>query len=119
MIAFEWILNWFCSDGSALAAQFYRLGASLLAGIFTGHEPWLQPICFGVAWVVIASLGSNIFRLFQEGQARLKTLHQIPCANCRYFTNDRHLKCTVHPTVALSEDAINCADFESQQSWLG
>ena len=113
MIALQWILNWFCTDGAALSTQLYRYGASLLAGLVTGHEPWLQPICFGVAWIVIITLASNLFQLFRDGQQRLHTLHQIPCSQCRYFTDDVHLKCTVHPFIALSEEAIGCADFES------
>ena len=114
MTAFQWILNWFCVDGTALSVQLYRHGASLLAGIWTGHEPWLQPICFGMAWTVVIALGSNLFRLFRDGQQRLDTLHKIPCAHCRYFTDDVHLKCTVNPTIALSEDAIDCSEFQPQ-----
>ncbi|NJR69347.1 MAG: hypothetical protein HC771_12300 [Synechococcales cyanobacterium CRU_2_2] len=36
----------------------------------------------------------------------------MPCSNCRYFTGDYRLKCTVNPYVALSEEAIGCRDFE-------
>ncbi|MEM6501159.1 MAG: hypothetical protein AAF685_04895 [Cyanobacteria bacterium P01_C01_bin.89] len=112
MGAFHWILNWFCLDSSGLSAQFYRFGATLLADLWTGREVWLRPICFVAAWLFIGSLISNLFHLMRDGRQRLETLHQIPCAKCQYFTNDMHLKCTVHPTTALSEDAINCADFE-------
>jgi RNA polymerase subunit RPABC4/transcription elongation factor Spt4 len=40
-------------------------------------------------------------------------MHQIPCANCQFFTRDYHLKCTVHPAQALTEEAIGCGDFET------
>ncbi len=40
-----------------------------------------------------------------------KRLHQIPCAKCQYFTGNHHLKCTVQPCFALTEEAINCLDF--------
>jgi hypothetical protein len=39
-------------------------------------------------------------------------LHQIPCPDCMYFTGDYRLKCPVHPIEALSEEALNCKDFE-------
>ncbi|MEM9245914.1 MAG: hypothetical protein AAGA67_09270 [Cyanobacteria bacterium P01_F01_bin.153] len=110
--AFHCILNWFCFDGAAFPAYFFRFGTTLLADLWTGREVWLRPICFAVAWLFIGSLISNLFHLMRDGKQRLKTLHQIPCAKCQYFTNDMHLKCTVHPMIALSEDAINCADFE-------
>jgi RNA polymerase subunit RPABC4/transcription elongation factor Spt4 len=38
-------------------------------------------------------------------------MHQIPCADCQFFTHNMRLKCPVHPTEALSEQAIGCTDF--------
>jgi hypothetical protein len=49
----------------------------------------------------------------QDGIVRLKRLHQIPCTHCAFFTGDYRLKCTVHPCKALSEEAIDCLDYES------
>jgi hypothetical protein len=49
---------------------------------------------------------------FQESTIRLKLLHSIPCDRCAYYTGCHHLKCTVHPYVALTEEAANCPDFE-------
>ncbi len=46
--------------------------------------------------------------------AHLKSLHQIPCSQCVYFTGDYRLKCTVNPMVAMSETAIGCRDFRIQ-----
>ncbi|WP_206814642.1 hypothetical protein [Chroococcus sp. FPU101] len=40
-----------------------------------------------------------------------KTMHEIPCANCQYFTNDHRLKCTLHPKIANTEQAIDCSDY--------
>ncbi|MGL5061671.1 MAG: hypothetical protein ACRC62_17010 [Microcoleus sp.] len=48
----------------------------------------------------------------REGIQQLRRLHQIPCADCDFFTNDYRLKCTVRPCVACTEDAIGCTDFE-------
>lgn len=56
-------------------------------------------------------LGSIGFVL-REGVHQLQRLHQIPCADCEFFTNDYRLKCTVRPCVACTEDAIGCTDFE-------
>ena len=41
-----------------------------------------------------------------------RQMHQIPCANCQYFTGDYGLKCTVHPSIALSKEAIHCPDYD-------
>jgi len=40
-------------------------------------------------------------------------LHKIPCSDCQYFTDSHLLKCTLHPYIALTEDAIECTDYES------
>jgi RNA polymerase subunit RPABC4/transcription elongation factor Spt4 len=48
-----------------------------------------------------------------------KTMHQIPCARCRYFTNDHRLKCPVHPQIANTEGAINCRDYHLRRSAEG
>ncbi|NEO30004.1 MAG: hypothetical protein F6K36_06045 [Symploca sp. SIO3C6] len=49
---------------------------------------------------------------WRESCVRLKQLHSIPCDRCVYFTGCHYLKCTVHPCKALTEDAVDCLDFE-------
>jgi RNA polymerase subunit RPABC4/transcription elongation factor Spt4 len=39
-------------------------------------------------------------------------MHQIPCHNCQFFTNNYRLKCTVHPSIANTEEAIDCSDYQ-------
>jgi len=56
----------------------------------------------------------SIVTTFKDGIANIRQMHRIPCANCRYSTSDYRLKCSVHPTVAFSEDAIGCRDFEGE-----
>ncbi|MFB2893466.1 hypothetical protein ACE1CI_11185 [Aerosakkonemataceae cyanobacterium BLCC-F50] len=53
----------------------------------------------------------TIWNAIQDAVNTGKRLHQIPCANCQYFTGDYHLKCTLHPKAALTEEAINCLDY--------
>ncbi len=65
-------------------------------------------------WMVMVLFGFTVCWAFQDGLARLRRLHQIPCAGCAFFTGDCRLKCTVHPYRALSEEAIACRDFEPQ-----
>ena len=70
--------------------------------------------CAFCAWAILfLSIGSLFFTLFQ-GKQHLQKLHDIPCSGCDFFTNDYRLKCTVHPTKACSEDAIDCLDFEAK-----
>lgn len=76
-------------------------------------QPVLVPVCFVTAWALVVLLLWNIWTTASDGITTVKRLHQIPCANCQFFTGDYHLKCTVHPTFALTEEAINCSDFYS------
>jgi hypothetical protein len=63
---------------------------------------------FGLLAVFLFSLGWAGHDSIQ----RLKRLHQIPCTRCVYFTGHYDLKCTVCPCTALTEDAIDCRDFQ-------
>jgi len=75
-------------------------------------QPLLVPLCFLLAWGFVILTIWNIWAFVRDSVARAKQMHQIPCTDCRYFTGDYHLKCTVHPSRALSEEAIGCQDFE-------
>ncbi|MBE9075829.1 hypothetical protein IQ241_00690 [Romeria aff. gracilis LEGE 07310] len=65
-----------------------------------------------VIWGVLVGFVLSLLFAIEEGYQRLRRLHQIPCYRCRYYTRSPHLKCPVHPTEALSEDAIHCRDYE-------
>jgi hypothetical protein len=84
----------------------------LLYFLFQLIQPILVPICFITAWSLIVLVSWSTWAAMRDGVKSAKRLHQIPCANCAFFTGDYHLKCTVHPATALSEDAIYCPDYE-------
>jgi RNA polymerase subunit RPABC4/transcription elongation factor Spt4 len=86
---------------------------TLLHSLIWAIRPFAVPICFVMAWGLVLIVFWSIFAAFRDGMARVKTLHEIPCANCRFFTHSYHLKCPVHPSAALSEAAIGCRDFET------
>lgn len=78
-------------------------------------QPILVPLCFITAWTVMGLVVWNIVAAAREGISRARQMHQIPCADCRYFTNSHFLKCPIHPAEASSEAAIGCRDFESNK----
>jgi len=75
-------------------------------------RPLLVPLCFLVAWSIVVLLGWSVWAVTRDTLARSQQMHRIPCANCQFFTRDYHLKCTVRPSTALTEEAINCPDYE-------
>jgi hypothetical protein len=72
----------------------------------------LVPLCFVLAWTLVGLIAWSLMMAARDGVARATEMHKIPCAECRYFTNDHRLKCPLHPKIALTEAAIDCADFE-------
>ncbi|MFM7447411.1 MAG: hypothetical protein ACKO24_02290 [Leptolyngbyaceae cyanobacterium] len=76
-------------------------------------QPLLLPLCFISAWLLVLVVISSTWSLVRDAARCSHQMHQIPCARCRFFTNDYRLKCTVHPAIALSENAIGCPDYLS------
>lgn len=79
--------------------------------IVTGGRAALVPLCCLCAWGLVGLLIWNFMSMLIEGIQTAQKLHQIPCADCQFFTGEHHLKCTVHPYAAFSEQAIDCRDF--------
>ena len=69
--------------------------------------------CIGFWSLIFSFMVYKAILGLRQGVNYLKRLHQIPCSKCVYFTGDYRLKCPVNPIVALSEEAINCRDFQA------
>jgi hypothetical protein len=85
---------------------------SLLWRLTHTIQPFLVPICFVLAWLLVAALAWTTWTAIRDAVASAKKMHEIPCANCQFFTNTHFLKCPVHPKSALSTDAIGCPDYQ-------
>jgi hypothetical protein len=69
-----------------------------------------------LAWTTIVNLTIATLGGLRRGILTLHRLHQIPCSHCRFFVNSPYLKCPIHPTIALSEQAIDCRDYDRPAS---
>lgn len=90
----------------------------LLYFLIHAIQPFLVPICFFCAWSLVILLAWNLWSLMRDSVTISKRLHQIPCSNCQYFTGDYRLKCTVQPSIANSEAAIDCFDYQPKTNPL-
>jgi hypothetical protein len=63
-----------------------------------------------LTWGIIILLFLTIWSAIRGSVDTAKRMHQIPCTKCQFFTDDYRLKCTVHPSIANTEAAINCSD---------
>ncbi len=75
-------------------------------------QPLLVPICFVVAWTVIILIVWSLCAAARDGLTTAKQMHQIPCTGCQFFTDNYRLKCTVRPSIANTEEAIDCSDYQ-------
>jgi hypothetical protein len=77
-----------------------------------GIQKFLVPICFVSTWSLIILFSWSLWTAARDSVGTAKQMHQIPCSGCQFFTADYRLKCTVHPSLANTEDAINCMDYQ-------
>ncbi|MHC5676658.1 hypothetical protein [Nostoc sp.] len=84
----------------------------LLSFLIHAIQPFLIPICFVVAWTVIILVVLNLWAAARDTVTTAKQMHQIPCTGCQFFTDNYRLKCTVRPSIANTEEAINCSDYQ-------
>jgi hypothetical protein len=80
--------------------------------LIRGMQTLLVPFCFLTAWTVIILCGWSLWAAARDTVTTAKQMHQIPCANCQFFTDNYRLKCTVHPSTANTEEAIDCSDYQ-------
>lgn len=87
----------------------------LLYPLIHAIQPYLVPICFVVAWSLVIVIAWSLWSAFSDSVSSAQKMHQIPCTGCQFFTADYRLKCTVHPSIANTEDAIHCKDYQEKR----
>lgn len=81
-------------------------------GVITPEEAlFLIPLCSMLVLAIFILMLPDVWKVARAKIATLNRFHQVPCKNCRFFTNNHHLWCTVHPSIALTKQALNCADY--------
>lgn len=86
----------------------------MLQLIIDAVQPLLVPFCFVSAWFLVLLVVWNTWAVARDSINTAKQMHQIPCADCSYFTDDYRLKCTIHPSIANTEEAIECLDYQAK-----
>lgn len=72
---------------------------------------WLLPLRVLIACSLLLICSWSIIGAVIDIITRAKQMHRVPCTNCRFFTQDYRLKCTVQPDIANTELAIECSDY--------
>ena len=82
----------------------------------------LDPISL-TSLMIVSAIGVaiyvDIFKLRDRALA-LKEPPEIMCRRCDFFSDNHYLKCTLHPTIVLTSQAIDCRDckLKTQVKWI-
>ena len=94
--------------------SFQMVSAVLNFAVHTASlfKPVLLQLRFVGAFSIVTLCSWSLISCVLDVIAQTKKMHQIPCTKCRFFTGDYRLKCTVNPSVANTEQAIECNDYQ-------
>jgi hypothetical protein len=68
--------------------------------------------CLGLIYVVRSSWFADRWKRRQHTDG-FKRRNQFACYHCHYFGQNPYLKCALHPTTVLTEQAADCRDYTS------
>ncbi len=83
-------------------------------GLIVDGALLLVPLSFALIWAIVVLLVADLPKLTWNN-LKLNRTPKVPCRNCRYFSSNPYLKCAIHPTVALTDNATDCKDFQAQE----
>jgi hypothetical protein len=63
------------------------------------------------AFIVIAGISVHALLKERKQLVFFDVLPRSPCDRCRYLSCSAYLKCALHPSVALTAEAIDCKDY--------
>ena len=77
----------------------------------------LSVICFVTVWAIIIYVIPGIAKILRNVKITSKHLKEVPCRNCQFFAENPYLQCAIHPATALTEQALNCPDYQLKK-WV-
>jgi hypothetical protein len=84
--------------------------SSISALIITGA------IAIGMMIYIIGHKRHDHWRRKSHKNPHLKSYLLIPCCNCYFYKDNRYLRCAVHPSTVLTQQAIDCLDYQPRES---
>lgn len=84
--------------------------SSAFPSTITDGMAYFMALCFLAAWAIaLLAFLEGIVRYSKK--ATNPPCSQIPCGSCLFFSRNPHLRCAVHPSKALTKQAIDCTDY--------
>lgn len=73
-------------------------------------------ICLIIVWgIAIFTFLPGVWKFILNHKLTSNRRLQLPCRNCEYFQHNYYLNCAVHPSIVLTEQALNCSDYCSKK----
>ena len=69
------------------------------------------------SFVVLSAIGGLIYVHIlnrKQHSFRANPPEPIICSRCQYFNNNQFLKCALHPATVLTEQAVDCIDYDQK-----
>ncbi len=72
---------------------------------------FLISFCYVIALAIFILMLLDVGKVAIAKIAILNPFCKFPCSNCRFFTNNYHLLCAVHPSIVFTKQAFDCSDY--------
>jgi hypothetical protein len=81
------------------------------------HGTWMVLVWLVVlAWLLRFIKRSLTLKLNNPSLITHKPRHKLPCSSCRFLHSNSYLRCAVHPTKVMKQEANDCPDYWAQDS---
>ena len=68
-------------------------------------------ISMAMLTAIVIPIYAYIYKELQDSLSR-KPHPKFSCSQCQYVGNNNYLKCALHPSIAFTEQAVNCKDYD-------
>lgn len=81
--------------------------------------PYTPPVLWDTmgSFFVLSAIGGLIYAHIlnrKQHSFRANPSDRIICSHCQYFNNNQFLKCALHPSAVLTEQAVDCTDYDQK-----
>jgi hypothetical protein len=76
---------------------------------------FLIAVCTGLISVIARPFLIDLLK-YLRSVTQIKPQPRISCSHCHYFSQNPYLKCALHPTTVLTEQAADCRDYTAQNT---
>lgn len=73
----------------------------------------LMLFCSAMVLVISISMLPYVWKGYRAKKSEPNHNSQIPCKNCHFFAHNHYLRCTVQPSLVLTDQAFDCSDYRS------